>query len=228
MTERTRFQFSGSFSRTHKNLVSVKLGNARLQVSWIRRYAPIRSFSSLHCFSVRTSHQISAGRTTSPAASNITAPCICPENPTHEICSPRKFPAASTLRTATPAARHQSSGRCSAHPILGEANGSCSSVADAAMCPRSSTTSARVPPVPISIPRMYEGTVQSCGSTSFGADNPATTVTLARSPASSQSRFELTMFSKRRTVGPGLYTAVGRISTICPQFLLPCTLTVVV
>src|SRR6185312_2512382 len=85
------------------------------------RAAPIFSVSSIHCFSVRTSHQMSAGRTGSPAASSVTAPCICPEKPTHAILSLETFAWASALRTAIPQARHQSRGSCSAHPIGCEA-----------------------------------------------------------------------------------------------------------
>jgi len=110
---------------------------------------------STHCFSVRTSHQIKAGRTTSSDSSSITAPCICPEKPTQAIASPPSEAFPKALRAATPVARHQSSGRCSAHPICGEANGSCSSVAEEITFPDLSIIKARVPPVPISIPRTY-------------------------------------------------------------------------
>ena len=53
------------------------------------------------------------------------------------------------------AARHQSSGRCSAQPICGDANGSCSSVAEARILPSAPMIRARVPPVPTSMPRTY-------------------------------------------------------------------------
>jgi len=62
---------------------------------------------------------------------------------------------ATALRTARLVARHQSSGRCSAHSDLREAKGTCSSVADATMRPSSPMTKARVPPVPTSMPRRY-------------------------------------------------------------------------
>ena len=152
MTEWTRFHLLGSFSRTHKNLVKVKFGKAGLQVRRISCSEPIFSVSCLHCFSVRTSHQMSAGRTMPSDSSSITAPCICPENPTQEMSMPPKPPLAKAFRTATPQARHQSSGFCSAQPIWGEAKGSCSSVADATMRPLLLTMRARVPPVPTSIP----------------------------------------------------------------------------
>ena len=51
------------------------------------------------------------------------------------MSSARTLPLESALRTATPQARHQSSGFCSAQPIFGDANGSCSSVADATTRP---------------------------------------------------------------------------------------------
>src|SRR5258705_308472 len=88
MSERTCFHLSGSFSRTHSSLVSVKLVRARLHVSWMSRCAPIFSVNSRDCRSVRTSHQMSAGRTTRPPSSSITAPCICPEKPTHAMSPP--------------------------------------------------------------------------------------------------------------------------------------------
>src|SRR5262245_15704333 len=58
-----------------------------------------------------------------------------------------------TSRTALCAARHQSAGSCSAHAGPGDANGTCSTVADAITAPSSATSTAREPPVPISMPR---------------------------------------------------------------------------
>src|SRR5215813_3468380 len=60
-----------------------------------------------------------------------------------------------TARIAATDARHQSSGSCSAHPVCGEANGTCSIVSDATICPALSIRTARDPPVPTSIPRQY-------------------------------------------------------------------------
>src|SRR5262245_26703703 len=71
------------------------------------------------------------------------------------ICSGLILLCAIALRTAIPAARHQSSGCCSAQPIFSETNASCSSVAEARMMPVSSTTTVRVPPVPTSMPRTH-------------------------------------------------------------------------
>src|SRR6266568_1925010 len=53
------------------------------------------------------------------------------------------------------AARHQSRGSCSAHPVWAEANATCSTVAEVVTRPSVSTTTARVPPVPTSIPRNF-------------------------------------------------------------------------
>src|SRR2546430_803328 len=74
---------------------------------------------------------MSAGRTTCPRASSMTAPCICPEKPTQAISSGRRPAFCRALGTAMQQALHQSSGCCSAHPIWGEANAACSSVASA-------------------------------------------------------------------------------------------------
>ena len=92
-------------------------------------------------------------RTTSSFASSRTAPCICPEKPTQEISSAATPGELSAFRTATPLARHQSRGSCSAQPGLGLANAACSSDPDAITFPCSSITSARVPLVPTSMPR---------------------------------------------------------------------------
>src|SRR4029077_12936473 len=78
-----------------------------------------------------------------------------PEKPTQATSSAEMSAKRSTLRTATLHARHQSSGCCSAQPILGEANGACSSVADANTAPCRLISRARVPPVPTSMPKTY-------------------------------------------------------------------------
>ena len=62
-------------------------------------------------------------------------------------------PAFSAFRIAARLARHQSSGSCSAHVVRGDANGACSSVADASTRPSWLTTTTREPDVPTSIPR---------------------------------------------------------------------------
>src|SRR5260370_30252100 len=56
------------------------------------------------------------------------------------------------VRTARQEERPQRSGRCSAQPICGEAQGWCSSVPEETTRPLPSITTARVPPVPTSIP----------------------------------------------------------------------------
>ena len=148
-----REKISGSCSLTHSNLVSVKLGSAGLAVSSMSRSRPMTLCSHSHCGSVRTSHQMSAGRRTLPSLSSMTAPCIWPVRPTASMCTPL----ASTSRMAFCAARHQSSGSCSAQPGCGVRNGSCSAEAEPTSCPFSSTSTARVPPVPTSIPRNTAG-----------------------------------------------------------------------
>src|SRR5215831_4914884 len=56
---------------------------------------------------------------------------------------------------ASCAARHQSSGSCSAQPGCDVRNGACSLEAPLISLPFSSTTTARVPPVPTSMPRNH-------------------------------------------------------------------------
>src|SRR5207253_3358249 len=58
----------------------------------------------------------------------------------------------STRRTATTTASHQFSGRCSAHKGRSMCMSSCKAVTPARTLPRSSTRSAREPPVPTSMP----------------------------------------------------------------------------
>ena len=79
---------------------------------------------------------------------------------------PSRLARASAPRTASPVARHQSRGSCSAQPGRGDANAACSEVADPRMRPRSSSRSARVPPVPTSMPRSAPG-VDICVRVSY-------------------------------------------------------------
>ena len=62
-----------------------------------------------------------------------------------------------TCRMASQVARHQSRGSCSAHPVSGEAKGACSAVREATTVPCPSMSTARVPPVPTSIPNNLDG-----------------------------------------------------------------------
>ena len=71
----------------------------------------------------------------------------------HEICLATIPVVSSTSRTAFRAALHQSAGSCSAHAGPGDRNGAWLLVADATMTPASLTASARVPLVPMSMPR---------------------------------------------------------------------------
>src|SRR5229473_666635 len=153
MIERTRDQISGSCARTHQIFGSVKPVSAGFATNSINRLAPTRSVIARHSSSVRWSHQISAGRNTSPAASSSTKPCICPLSPTAET-SARVAPASvKHSATATQVARHQSRGSCSAQPNSGDAISACSAVAAPSTRPASSSSTARVPPVPTSIPK---------------------------------------------------------------------------
>src|SRR5216684_5194768 len=93
------------------------------------------------------------GRSTSPRASSNTRPCICPVTPMPAM-SPLVAPAfVMHSRIAEQATRHQSSGSCSAQPTLGDDIGACSAVAALSTRPVSSSSTARVPLVPTSIPR---------------------------------------------------------------------------
>ena len=153
MIERTRDQVCGSCARTHHIFGSVKPVSAGFATSSISRFAPTRSVIVRHSSSVRWSHQISAGRNTSPAASNSTRPCICPLRPMAETSAPVAPASVRHSPTATQAARHQSRGSCSAQPNSGDDISACSAVAAPSTCPASSSNTARVPPVPTSIPK---------------------------------------------------------------------------
>ena len=136
MTDRTRFQFSGSFSRTHRSLVKVKLGSAGLQVRRMSASAPIFSVSSLallfgtdiapdqrgtHNFVRRIQHHCAMHLSGKPDTGNLIA--------AQAAAVPKLF-ALQSRRRATSLA-----GFCSAQPICGEAKGSCSSVAEARTWP---------------------------------------------------------------------------------------------
>src|SRR6185295_18827560 len=94
-----------------------------------------------------------AGRNTSSLESRRTKPCICPERPTALISSLDDCD--KTSRTTVIVACHQSSGSCSAHPVRVETKGTCSAVAEATTLPSGSITTARVPPVPTSMPKVF-------------------------------------------------------------------------
>ncbi len=63
---------------------------------------------------------VSAGRRTLPSASSITQPCIWPVRPMASTGAPLRAGSASTAAMASRAARHQSSGSCSAQPMCSE------------------------------------------------------------------------------------------------------------
>src|SRR5712692_2536936 len=95
------------------------------------------------------------GLSTSPCASSNTKPCICPVTPMPEMSPPLTPAFVIHSRIAEQAARHQSSGPCSAQPTLEDDIGACSAVAAPSTRPVSSSNTARVPPVPTSIPRSF-------------------------------------------------------------------------
>ena len=90
----------------------MKPGSARLPVFAIRLSRPSRSSISAHSAPVRWSFQRIAGRSTCSASSRTTSPCIWPERPI-EVAS------TASAASAASAARHQSSGSCSAQPGRG-------------------------------------------------------------------------------------------------------------
>src|SRR5271165_899482 len=96
-----------------------------------------------------------AGRSTRFSLSRTTNPCICPVRPIPLSSLASVFACARHCGTARAVAAHQSSGSCSAHPSCGEVKFACSAVAAPITRPSPSITTARVPPVPISMPRSF-------------------------------------------------------------------------
>src|SRR5713101_8932707 len=95
------------------------------------------------------------GLSTSPGASSNTKPCICPVTPMPEMSPPLAPAFVIHSRIAEQAARHQSRGSCSAQPTLDDDIRACSAVAAPSTRPVSSSSTARVPLVPTSIPRSF-------------------------------------------------------------------------
>ena len=118
--------------------------SARLPVSSISRSSPIRSSISAHSAAVRWSFQRIAGRSTRSASSRQTSPCIWPERPSQT--SPN-----GNLSSTASAARHQSSGSCSAQPGCGVESGYGSSSV-ASTSPSGEIATALTPVVPTSSP----------------------------------------------------------------------------
>ena len=92
----------------------MKPGSARLPVSASSRSSPSAASISAHSAPVRWSFQRIAGRSTRSPSSSTTSPCICPESP---------IGPAGIRASAACAARHQSSGSCSAQPGCGVESG---------------------------------------------------------------------------------------------------------
>ena len=147
-----RWKFAGSWSRTHRSLGSVKPVSTGLAIAARTFSLPMVRLMESTCGWLRWSHQIRAGRTTSPPRSSSVSPCIWPDNPTPRTSLPATPAAASAPRMASTVARHQSSGHCSAHRGRSIRMSSCAAVNAARTLPSRSTSRARVPPVPISIP----------------------------------------------------------------------------
>ena len=135
---------SGSCSRTQSSFGAVKPGSARLPVSSMSRSKPTRSSISAHCGPVRWSFQRIAGRSTFPAASRQTRPCICPDSPIPSASAP-------TSASALSAARTQSSGSCSDQPGRGVESGYSRSTRSSTS-PVGDTASALTAVVPTSSP----------------------------------------------------------------------------
>ena len=103
---------------------------------------------------MRWSFHRMAGRSTSPAPSSRTSPCICPVRPTAATRPPSMPACAKTLRTLVEAACHHSGGSCSDQSGLGVCS-VCGEDATAATIPASSISRALLPVVDTSIPRKY-------------------------------------------------------------------------
>src|SRR5579875_2395772 len=85
----------------------------------------------------------------------MTKPCICPDSPMPAIELPGMPESSKTPRIACLEARHQSSGCCSAQSGLNIQMSSWAAVKEWRTCPPASTSNAREPPVPTSIPSQY-------------------------------------------------------------------------
>ena len=139
---------SGSLFRTQLSLGAVKPGKTVLPDTSRTRFAPSSRAAS---FSERTSFHRMHGRSTCPDTSSSVAPCIWP-------ATPIPFNAANSgncersSATAQSSAMIQSAGSCSDQPGLGF-DTPYSRWADPTGVPLSSTSSARKPEVPRSIPR---------------------------------------------------------------------------
>src|SRR6266545_3344793 len=104
---------SGSWSRTHTSLGAVNPVRASLPVIAISRSGPTAWRIASHSAPVRWSFHRMAGRSTSPARSSSTAPCICPVNPIATTSSPATpdDPRAAWMTAVAPF--HQRRGSCS-------------------------------------------------------------------------------------------------------------------
>ncbi len=141
---------SGSFSRTHRILPAVNPVRAGLPASSISFARPTFCSISAHCVAVRWSFHIIHGRSTLPASSSSTSPCICPVRPIPAMAS---LPVRErTCRMLVTVAFHQSSGFCSAQPGRGTCIGY-SVVTSARTEPSGEIRTALLPDVPMSMPR---------------------------------------------------------------------------
>ena len=91
---------------------------ARLRVI-LMNSSPICSLILRVCLDARVSFHRIAGRTILPDLSNVTNPCICPENEIPLICSAFKWSFSINRTIATVVPLTHSSGFCSLYPGAG-------------------------------------------------------------------------------------------------------------
>jgi hypothetical protein len=141
---------SGSCFESQRSFGAGKPAIGRAPVSPAK--SGIDASSSGPSESARPSFQSSAGRSALPAASSNVTPSICPERPiARTFLIGSGCPCASASSVAA-VARHQSSGACSDHNGCGRETRS-GALASAATWSRSSTSTALMPEVPMSMPR---------------------------------------------------------------------------
>ena len=149
-TVAVRAKTSGSCRRTHSSFGAVKPGMARLPAIACRRGQA--ASSSAHSAPLRPSFHRMAGRSTSPAASISTAPCIWPDRPIARTCASAAACPACSRAIARVIASHQSAGDCSLCKGAGRCTVSRSPTLATRRCCRSSSTSFSSE-VPRSMPR---------------------------------------------------------------------------
>ncbi len=109
----TRAQSAGSWSRTQTSFGAVKPVRASLPVIRMSRSGPTAWRIASHSAPVRWSFHRIAGRSTAPASSSSTAPCIWPVRPMAWMSDPATPVDPMTDRIAVTAPSHQRPGSCS-------------------------------------------------------------------------------------------------------------------